>query len=208
MQQPQATCASRENPSERCSLQQGHLGQASYIVLIEGLLMRRLSEAAGRTGLRKRRSVRVARKVPQSTGAAVSGSTDESSTAPFLDRLALRQLRSCQLCVILKHRVAPRQRIAESTQTLSRQRRNSRRRANGIQLKCTVATVTAIMRRNVRMRPHQSTAAMMRTRRMIKAMTGKELPAAAPRQPSKSAEALSRADEAGSLILPCKCRYL
>ena len=41
----------------------------------------------------------------------------------------------------------------------------------------------------------------MRTRRMIEAMTGKELPAAAPRQPSRSAEALSRADEAGAFCL-------
>ena len=36
---------------------------------------------------------------------------------------------------------------------------------------------------------------------MIEAMTGKELPAAAPRQPSRSAEALSRADEAGAFCL-------
>ena len=45
----------------------------------------------------------------------------------------------------------------------------------------------------------------MRTRRRIEAKTGKELPAAAPRQPSRRAEVLSRADEAGA-ILPSKCQ--
>ena len=88
--------------------------------------------------------MRVARKVPQSTGAAVLGSTDEPPAAPCPGRLALRQLRSCQLRVILKYGAAPRQRIAESTQTLSRQRRNSQRQVNGIRLKCRVATVIAM----------------------------------------------------------------
>ena len=52
--------------------------------------------------------------------------------------------------------------------------------------------------RRVRTRPPLPTAATMRIRRMIKAMTGTELPAAAPGPPSRgaAAEALSRADEA------------
>ena len=46
--------------------------------------------------------------------------------------------------------------------------------------------------------------ATMRATRMFDAMKGTELPAAAPGLPSRSAEGLSRADEAG-VILPRKC---
>ena len=51
------------------------------------------------------------------------------------------------------------------------------------------------------MRSPPPTAAMMRTRRMIEAMTFRELLAAAMGPPSRSVEALSRDDEAGAMIL-------
>ena len=59
-------------------------------------------------------------------------------------------------------------------------------------------------KRRARMRPSPPTAARMRAKRMIDAMKCTELSAAAPGPPSRSEDALSRADEAGA-ILPRKC---
>ena len=56
---------------------------------------------------RKRRSMTAARKVPHSTDAAVSGSTDEPRAAPRPSRLALPQPHCRQLHVILKHGALP-----------------------------------------------------------------------------------------------------
>ena len=50
------------------------------------------------------------------------------------------------------------------------------------------------------------TAAKMRARRMIDAMTCRELPAAAIGLPSRSVEALSRDDEAGAIQPSNSCR--
>ena len=71
--------------------------------------------------------MRAARKVPRSTGAAVSGSTDEPPAAPRPNRLALRLLRCRQLRVIWKHGAL----ASAVSQTLSEQRRNRPRRAKG-----------------------------------------------------------------------------
>ena len=59
-------------------------------------------------------------------------------------------------------------------------------------------------KRRSRMKLPPPTAATMRTRRRMDAMTCRELPAAAMGQLSRSAEALSRDDEAGA-ILPSNC---
>ena len=61
-------------------------------------------------------------------------------------------------------------------------------------------------KRCLRMRSPPPTAAMMRTRRMIEAMTFRELLAAAMGPPSRSVEALSRDDEAGAILQSNSCR--
>ena len=70
----------------------------------EGLLMR-TGCCSGRTA--EEALSAAARKVPQSTGVAVSGSTDEPPAAPRPGRLALRQLRYRQFRVIRKQRIRP-----------------------------------------------------------------------------------------------------
>ena len=112
----------------------------------------------------KRRSVRPARKVPQLTGAAVSGSTD--------DRLALRLLRYRQLRMVQRHGSRPP--VAQSAY---------RRHRQG-------SDVTDVESR--RSTPCKNEAASAhccndRGRRMIDAIQGTELPAAAPKPPSPSA---------------------
>ena len=61
-------------------------------------------------------------------------------------------------------------------------------------------------KRRLRMRSPPPTAATMRTRRTIEAMTCRELPAAAMRPPSRSVEVLSRDDEAGAILQSNSCR--
>ena len=81
--------------------------------------------------------------------------------------------------------------------TLSGQRRYGRYRASEM---CCLDCI-----RHLRMRSPPPTAAMMRARRMIDAITCRELPSAAMGPPSRSAEALSRDNEAGAILLS-NCR--
>ena len=111
--------------------------------------------------------------MPQSTAAAISGSTDEFPAAPRPGHLALRLLRCRQLRVIVKHWAGPC--FVSVSLTLSEQRRNGWYRALGSRLKCGAS------RRQTpfKVRPPPSTAATMRARRMMDAMTSTELPATA-----------------------------
>ena len=135
--------------------------------------------------------MRAARKVPQSTGAAVSGSTDEPPAAPRPDLLALRLLRCRQLRLIRKHGARPP--VALSAYRRGFSYRRHCQGSNGRNVELRLST------------PYKNEAASAhccedRGRRMIDAMKGTELPAAAPKQPSPKTEAQSRADEAEAVL--------
>ena len=123
--------------------------------------------------------MRAARKVPQSTGAAVSGWTDEPPATPRLDRLALRLLRYRQLSMIRKHGARPP--VAQSAY------RRNRQGSDGSYVELRLSTQC----KNEAASAHCSDD---RGRRMIDAMRGTELPAAAPKPLSPNAEAQSLAN--------------
>ena len=118
--------------------------------------------------------------MPQSTAAAISGSTDVLPAAPRPGRLALRLVR-CRQHRTVKHwlgRIGQDHRDREAlggttacpisvSLTLSGQRRNGRYRPLG-----GAAEMWSLdCKRRLRMRPPPPTAAMMRARRMMDAMT-------------------------------------
>ena len=105
--------------------------KASCVVLVEASRVpREADEAAGRTAAEAFSEAPEGCKnwrVPQLSGAAVSGSMDERPAAPRPDRLALRLIRCRQLRVILKNWAG----LPSVSLTLAGQRRNRRNRAYG-----------------------------------------------------------------------------